>query len=232
MHWLRTHGRIMERAFFTDLWVVWGAERASMLSEGVDWRAYVHNMEQTKRILPYAPFNWMRRLFAISQAWNVPLDKKGCFIYACVSMSSPKVYIGQTGCRTGRRAVGKRFSEHLAGAALLARGKSYKRFRKESPERFYEAMAHIGREDFIVIPLEFVRPRDADSKEVLWIRRWGSQVYNIQHTCWCTGKRWHSLRGEPLPKHAFTTSEATKLVHQALNKPHRGQSVGEDLQNA
>ena len=49
MHWLCTHGRIMERALFADQWVVLHAERVRMLREGVDCRAYVHNMEQTKR---------------------------------------------------------------------------------------------------------------------------------------------------------------------------------------
>ena len=230
MHWLCTRGRLMERALFTDLWMILKAERARMLSEGVQWRDFVQNMEQTKRLIPFAPFNWLRRIFAISKAWNVPLDQKGSFIYACVSPSSSKVYIGQTGCRTGRRALAKRFSEHLNGAALFARGKSYKRFRHESPERFYEALSHLGREDFIIVPLQFVKPREGDTKEILWIRKWGSQVYNIQHTRWRTGKRWHSLCDEPLPKHALTTSEVTALIHQQLNRPRRGQSPNDLLQ--
>ena len=116
-------------------------ERAHILRQGVDWLFFVHNMEQTKRIIPHASFSWMWRLFAISKAWNVPLDQKGCLIYSCVSMLS---YIGQTGCKTGRGAVGKQFSEHLVGAALFAKGNSLKGIRKESPKYFCEAMAHIG----------------------------------------------------------------------------------------
>ena len=55
-------------------------------------------------------------------------------------------------------------------------------------------------------------------------------MYNVQHTRWATGKHWHSLKGEPLPKHALTTKEITALIHEQLNKPRRGQSPGDVLQ--
>ena len=228
--WMCTHGRVMERAFFADLWAVLSSEREHMLRGRVDWREFAHNMEQTKRIIPYAPHNWLRRVFAISKAWSAPLDRRGCFIYACISVQTSKVYVGQTGCRTGQRALAKRFREHLAGAALMAQGKSYKRFRQEEPEVFYDGMKKIGRHEFIIVPLEYVRPRQADIKEIRWIRKWGKNVYNVQHTRWRTGKKWHSLKAEPLPRHALTTDEVKRLIHQQLNRPRRGQSTEDLLQ--
>ena len=64
----------MGHAFFADLWAVLSKEREHMLRGRVDWREFAHNMEQTKRIIIYAPHNWLRRIFATFKAQNTPLD--------------------------------------------------------------------------------------------------------------------------------------------------------------
>ena len=78
-------------------------------------------------------------------------------------------------------------------------------------------MKKIRRHEFIIVPLEYVRLRQADVEQIMWIRKWGKQVSTVQHTRWQTGEKEPPLKAEPLPRYALTTDEVKRPIHQQLN---------------
>ena len=144
-----TAGKAVEKATFFDTWHALREERKTLYRTRFASRDLARNLESTLAVLPLSPYgtilSWHRKIFGLSQAWDLAVHQRSCTIYAIVSDFSATVYIGQTGGKKKLRSLVKRFREHIRAGIKFEK----KKHRFSTAElSLYEAMHKYGPEHF------------------------------------------------------------------------------------
>ena len=211
-HMHRTHGRALEKTIFLNMWCALAQERIDIVKYHMGRKAMAANMAATKALIPWSPFSWLRRIYSKSTAWDVGYTHKSTIIYVMVTALSKKVYVGQTGGKRNLRCMMQRYHEHRRKGSTWRMHKHKHARNKETG--LYDAMATMGWEQFVMLPIAITTPMHANHLEDIWIQQFGKQVWNLTDSKWLTRGPWKALY-TPTPR--VTTEPHTSYNIQAQN---------------
>ena len=165
---------------------VYSAPRGTVL--GTKLETISSHLETARTFLPYAPNKHIRRILALSRASTTPFDKVQFTVYVVFSLLTKKLYVGKTG-----RTLAHRFYEHIGGGQRIdfVAGREG----REETDDLYAAMHRQGIENFLIFPLEVTTKENLATRELWWIRKMGSNVYNIKGVLkHAHGQKWKALK--------------------------------------
>ena len=100
----------------------------------------LQNLEAAKALIPWSPWKWAKKAFAMSKAWDTHLDQPGSYVYLILSRVTGKTYEGITGLGKLRKII-RRFKEHLFCARAL---KKLAKFDKRVRHPLSQSMSQMG----------------------------------------------------------------------------------------
>ena len=167
--WVQPTSRQRMRDLFWSKWHAQTAHARDMSSSWThsDWCAF---LQQRANLLRLAPQPHLRRLWNFRRYRQCQdFGKCGTWIYALFSISSKRVYVGQTGALGLPKAGVTRFRQHIRACNSYTTLYGHKHCRELGS--IYPMMARTGFENWGMILLEHCPPNRALHLERAWMRR-------------------------------------------------------------
>ena len=126
------------------------------------------------------------------------------------SLITNKLYVGKTD-----RTLAHRFYEHVGGGIRIEFVAN--REGREGTDDLYAAMQRQGIENFLIFPLQVTTKENLASREQFWIRKMGTNVYNIKGVLRHPhGQKWKALKrigaGDILEGRNNIMREVTRII--------------------
>ena len=180
----------MKNAIFKASWQSLEDEREHLLAaKPLDEGKLLANLEAAKALLPWSPWKWAKKAYAMSKAWDTPLDLPGSYVYLVLSRATGKTYVGITGLIKLRKII-QRFKEHLFCARAL---RKLAKFGKRVRHPLYQSMSQMGLHKWIILPMAVSPQNKLRMNEQVWIKDMG-KVFNVQKR-FGQANKWRDLAG-------------------------------------
>ena len=168
-HWNQPTSRQRIRDLF---WSKWHAQTAHVRDTSdkwshTDWCTF---LQQRANLLSFAPQPWLRRLWNFRRHRQCQdFSQKGTWVYALFSVSTKRVYVGQTGAFGLPKPGVTRFRQHLRACRSYTTLYGMKHCRDLGS--IYPMMSRTSFENWGMVLLEHCTPGNALRLERSWIRR-------------------------------------------------------------